>query len=148
MERFENFEKQTGATGTLVRINSQASIQNLLARLAAEKGHSRADVFWSRDLAAAIILKSKGLSVPYESPNAKEVPALYSDPDRYWTGFPAQACIIIYNKNLLIDPQEIPTSVFDMINPRFNGRACIANPLSGTASLHAEEFLRIFSVPF
>ena len=139
----ERFEKQTGATVTLVRINSQASIQNLLARLAAEKGRSRADVFWSRDLAAAISLKSKGLSVHYESPNAKEMPALYSDPDRYWTGFPAQARIIIYNKNLLIDPQEIPTSVFDMINPRFNGRACIANPLSGTASLHAAALFQV-----
>ena len=139
----ERFRKETGATVTLVRINSQASIQNLLARLAAEKGRSRADVFWSRDLAAAISLKSKGLSVHYESPNAKEMPALYSDPDRYWTGFPAQARIIIYNKNLLIDPQEIPTSVFDMINPRFNGRACIANPLSGTASLHAAALFQV-----
>jgi iron(III) transport system substrate-binding protein len=136
----ERFKKETGATVTLVRINSQASMQNLLG---AEKGRSPADVFWSGNLAAAIILKSKGLSVPYESPNAKEVSALYSDPDRYWTGFPAQARIIIYNKNLLIDPQEIPTSVFDMINPRFNGRACIANPLSGTASLHAAALFQV-----
>jgi iron(III) transport system substrate-binding protein len=71
------------------------------------------------------------------------VPALYRDPDRYWTGFPAQARIIIYNKNLLIDPEEIPTSVFDLINPRFNGRACIANPLFGTASLHAAALFQV-----
>ena len=139
----ERFEKETGTTVKLVRVNGQATSQNLLARLAAENGRSRADVFWSRDPAAAIIVKLKGLSAPYESPNVKEVPALYSDPDRYWTGFPAQARIIIYNKNLLIDPEEIPTSVFDLINPRFNGKACIANPLFGTASLHAAALFQI-----
>ena len=139
----ERFEKETGTTVTLVRFNSQASRQNLLSRLVTEKGRSRADVFWSRDLTGAIILKSKGLSAPYESPSAMEVPALYRDPDRYWTGFPAQARIIIYNRNLLVDPDEIPTSVFDLINPRFNGKACIANPLFGTASLHAAALFQI-----
>jgi iron(III) transport system substrate-binding protein len=78
----ERFEKETGPTVKLVRINSQVTSQNLLARLAAEKGRPRADVFWSRDPAAAMILKSKGLSMPYKSPNAKQVPALYRDPDR------------------------------------------------------------------
>jgi iron(III) transport system substrate-binding protein len=140
----ERFEKETGTTVKLVRINSQVTSQNLLARLAAEKGRPRADVFWSRDPAAAMILKSKGLSMPYKSPNAKQVPALYRDPDRYWTGFPAQALIIIYNKNLFIDPEEIPTSVFDLINPRFNGRACIANPSFGMASLHAAALFQVF----
>jgi iron(III) transport system substrate-binding protein len=91
----------------------------------------------------AIVLKAKGLSAPYESPNAKNLPKLYSDPEHYWTGFPTHARIIIYNKNLFTDREEVPTSMFDMINPRFNGKACIANPLFGTTSMHAAALFQV-----
>jgi iron(III) transport system substrate-binding protein len=139
----EGFENETGTTVKLVRVASQATSQELLARLTAAKDRLRPDVFWSCDPVTATILKSEGLSVPYESPNAKEVPSLYSDQEHHWTGYPAQARIIIYNKNLLPDPDRAPTSIFDMMNPRFHGRACIANPLSGTTSLHAAALFQV-----
>jgi iron(III) transport system substrate-binding protein len=133
----EHFEKETGTSVKLLRVSTQAASDKPVTRLGTEKGQSRADVFWSSDLAAAIVLKSEGLSMPYESPDSKKVPLIYSDPEHYWTGFPDQVRVFVYNKNLLVDPDEVPTSVFDMINPRFNGRVCIANPLTGTTLLHA-----------
>lgn len=111
--------------------------------MADDKGRSRADVFWSSDLAPAIFLKSEGLSAPYESPNANGEPASYSDPGHYWTGFPGEVRVIVYNKELLGDPDDIPTSVFDMINPRFNSKVCMADPLSGTTSLHAAALFQV-----
>jgi len=133
----EQFEKETGTEVRLVPDKRQATSKELLDRLIAEKEHAQADVLWSCDPGGAVILKSEGLSAPYESLNAKTLPGLYSDPEHHWTGFPARARVIIYNKNLIPDPEEVPTSVLDLMNPRLRGKACIANPLFGTTSFHA-----------
>jgi iron(III) transport system substrate-binding protein len=130
----ERFEKETAIKVRLVPDDRQATGKELVDRLIAEKERTHADVFWSCDPIGAVILKSEGLSAPYESPNAKTLPGLYSDPEHHWTGFAVRARVIIYN-NLLTDPEEAPTSILDMMNPRFNGKACIANPLFGTTSL-------------
>lgn len=81
--------------------------------------------------------------MPYESQNARDLPPIYSDPEHYWTGFPDQVRVFVYYKNLLVDPDEVPTSVFDMINPRFEGRVCIANPLTGTTLLHIAALFQV-----
>src|SRR5690242_1208746 len=139
----ERFTKETDTAVKLVQITGQGTRQNLLTGLVGEKGGVPVDVFWSSDLATAISLKSEGLSVPYESPNENEVSRPYSDPEHYWTGFPDEARVIVYNKNLLVDPDAVPTSVFDMINPRFNARVCMANPLSGTTLFHAAALFQV-----
>src|SRR5262249_26177177 len=81
-------------------------------------------------------LKAKGVTAPYHSPQAEGLPKRYSDPEGHWTGFSARARVIIYNKNLVHEGQE-PKSVMDLLNPRFKGKACLANPLFGTTSMHA-----------
>jgi iron(III) transport system substrate-binding protein len=144
----EQFEKETGTEVRLLPNNRQAMSKELLDRLIAEKEHTQADVFWSCDPDGAVILKSEGLSAPYESPNAKTLAGLYRDPEHHWTGFPARARVIIYNKNLISDPEEVPTSVFDLMNPRFGGKACIANPLFGTMSLHAAALFLVLGNDF
>jgi hypothetical protein len=58
-----------------------------------------------------------GLIGALRIPELKGVPPIYSDPEHYWTGFPDQVRLFVYNKNLLVDPDDVPTSVFDMINP-------------------------------
>jgi len=88
--------------------------------LIAESNRPAADVFWTNDPVGAVMLKSKGLSAPYESPNAKNLSKLYKDPEHHWTGFPVRTLIILYNKNVFRNPDEVPTSVLDMMNPRFH----------------------------
>jgi ABC-type Fe3+ transport system substrate-binding protein len=56
----------------------------LLNRMIAEKNRPQADVFWSGDPVRAAILKSKGVSAPYQSASSKNLPKQYSDPDGYW----------------------------------------------------------------
>jgi hypothetical protein len=68
----ERFEKETNTSVKLVPGKGRATSKELVARLIAEKNRSGADVFWCCDPAGAMILKSKGLSAPYESPNAKK----------------------------------------------------------------------------
>ncbi len=144
----ERFEKQTGIAVRLVPADRQAEGTELPDRLIGEKNRPCADVFWADDPVGAVILKSKGLAAPYESPNAKNLSRLYSDPEHHWTGFPARAVMILYNKNLLSDPDAVPTSVLDMMNPRFSGKACVANPLFGITSMYAAALFEVLGTDF
>ncbi len=132
----QRFEQQTGVTVQLVPDTEETKSTGLLNRLIAEKQRPQADVFWSGDPVRAAILKAKGVSAPYRSPYAEGLPEQFSDPDGHWTGFSARARVLIYNRNLVPAGQE-PQSVMDLLAPRFKNRACIANPLFGTTSMHA-----------
>jgi iron(III) transport system substrate-binding protein len=130
------FEKETGIKVELVPDTEETKSTGLLNRLIAEKGRPVADVFWSGDTARAAVLKAKGVSAAYHSPQAKGLAEQYSDPDGYWTGFSARARVLLYNRDLVPEGKE-PKSVMDLLDSRFNGKACIANPLFGTTSMHA-----------
>jgi iron(III) transport system substrate-binding protein len=132
----ERFTQETGIIVRLVPDTEETKSTGLLNRLLAEKERPQADVFWSGDPVRAAILKAKGVSTPYRSPQAEGLPLEFSDPDGHWTGFSARARVVIYNHNLVPEGQA-PTSVMDLLDPRFKGKACIANPLFGTTSMHA-----------
>jgi iron(III) transport system substrate-binding protein len=130
------FERETGIRVSLVPDTEETKSTGLLNRLIAEASRPQADVFWSGDPVRAAILKSRNVSAPYRSPLAADLPPEYSDPDGHWTGFSARARVLIYNTDL-VPADERPSSVWDLLEPRFRGRACIANPLFGTTSMHA-----------
>ncbi len=132
----ERFEHETGIAVRLVPDTEETKSTGLLNRLIAEKARPQADVFWSGDPVRAALLKAKGISAPYRSPQAEGLPPQFSDPTGYWTGFSARARILIYNRNLVPEGQE-PKSVMDLLAPRFRGKTCLANPLFGTTSMHA-----------
>lgn len=138
----QHFEQETGITVRLVPDTEETKSTGLLNRLIAEKERPQADVFWSGDPVRAAILKAKGVSAPYRSPQAAGLPQQFSDPDGHWTGFSARARVLIYNRNLVPESQE-PKSVLDLLDPRFKGKACIANPLFGTTAMHAAALFAI-----
>ncbi len=132
----QRFEQETGIKVLLVPDTEETKSAGLLNRLIAEKNRPQADVFWSGDPVRAAILKAKGVSTPYRSEKAAGLPKHFSDPDSYWTGFSARARVLIYNRNLVPAGEE-PKSIMDLLDKRFQGKACIANPLFGTTSMHA-----------
>ena len=138
----ERFQTQTGINVKLVPDTEETKSTGLLNRLIAEKKRPVADVFWSGDPARAAILKAKGISAPYQSANAADLPKLFSDPEGHWTGFSSRARVIIYNKNLVAAGQE-PKSVFDLADPKWKGKGCLANPLFGTTSMHAAALFQV-----
>jgi iron(III) transport system substrate-binding protein len=105
-----------------------------LNRLIAEQSRPQADVFWSGDPMRVAVLERRGITAPYRSAAAAGLPPMYSDPDAHWTGFSARARVLVYNRERVATP---PTSVLDLVDPRFRGQACLANPLFGTTSMHA-----------
>lgn len=130
------FEQDTGIKVELVPDTEETKSTGLLNRLIAEKDRPRADVFWSGDPVRAAILKSKGVSASYHSPAADGLPAEFSDSEHHWICFSARARVLIYNKDLVAEEQK-PTSIHDLADARFQGKACLANPLFGTTSMHA-----------
>ena len=132
----KQFEQETQITVELVPDTEETKSTGLLNRLLAEKGRPRADIFWSGDPVRAAILKSKGVTAPYHSPAAAGLPAEFSDSEHHWICFSARARVLIYNKDLVPEDQK-PTSIHDLADARFRGKACLANPLFGTTSMHA-----------
>lgn len=132
----QRFEQDTGIEVKLVPDTEETKSAGLLNRLIAERDRPQADVFWSGDPVRASILKVRGVSAVYRSPESADLPPQFSDSDGHWTGFSCRARVIVYNRNL-VSPGAEPQSVRDLADPRYSGRACIANPLFGTTSMHA-----------
>jgi iron(III) transport system substrate-binding protein len=128
------FEERTGIEVRAVYDTEASKTTGLVARLIAEQGRPRADVFWNNEVAQTIVLKEKGLIAPYRSPSAEGIPAAFKDPEAYWTGFAARARVIIYNTNLMSEP---PRSIRDFLKQEWEGKAAIARPLFGTTATHA-----------
>jgi iron(III) transport system substrate-binding protein len=134
----EQFTKDTGIQVQLVPDTEETKSTGLLNRLIAEKSRPQADVFWSGDPVRAGILKKKGVSAPYESSAAKGLPAEFSDPEHHWTSFSTRARVLLVNTDHpAVKGGPMPGSVRDLADPRFKGKACLANPLFGTTSMHA-----------
>jgi iron(III) transport system substrate-binding protein len=130
------FQRETGIQVLLVPDTEETKSTGLLNRLIAEKQRPQCDVFWSGDPLRAAILKAQGVSAPYRSPQAANLPKRFSDPEGHWTGFSARARVILFNRDLVATGEE-PKSVLDLLDRRFKGKACLANPLFGTTSMHA-----------
>lgn len=131
-----DFEMETGITVRAVYDTELTKTVGLVNRIIAEASNPKCDVFWNNEIGRTIVLQKKGLIAPYISPNAVEIPSIYKDRQGYWTGFAARARIIIYNKKLF-DKQKLPSSVFDLIDPAWEGKSAIAYPLFGTTATHA-----------
>lgn len=95
-----------------------------------------ADVFWSGDPMRAAVLKRRGISASYRSANAEGMAVGFSDKDGHWSALSARARVIIANTQLVPAGQE-PKGLADFLDPKWKGRACMANPLFGTTSMHA-----------
>ncbi len=139
----EDFQKETGIQVDLVPDTEETKGTGLHNRLIAEKERPRADVFWSGDPVRAADLKGKGISAAYKSPAAEGLPAGLSDAMGHWTCFSARARVIIYNTDLVAEDQK-PRSITDLADPRFKGKACIANPMFGTTSMHATALFMVW----
>lgn len=107
----------------------------LVNRLIAKKSNPDGDLFWSGDPMRAALLKSAGVTAPYTPTQAEAIPPVFKDSEGHWTGFSARMRVILVNTSL-VKPGEEPRSVLELTDPRWKGRAAIANPLFGTTSFH------------
>jgi iron(III) transport system substrate-binding protein len=131
----QEYQRQSGVRISVVYDTEETKSTGLANRLLAEKGRPQADVFWSNEPVRTLVLKSRGVLAPYESPAARGIGATFRDPEGYWTGFSARLRVIIYNTNR-VKADEAPRSVFDLVDPRWKGQVAIADPRFGSTSFH------------
>jgi iron(III) transport system substrate-binding protein len=132
---FKAFEQQSGIHVRAVFDTEETKSTGVLNRLIAEAQNSQADVFWSGDPVRPFVLVKRGLIEPYASPQASGLPEGFRAADGTWTGLAARARVLLVNRQKL-GAEEPPRSIQDLTDPRWQGRAAMANPLFGTTTMH------------
>ncbi|MGQ3684521.1 MAG: extracellular solute-binding protein [Candidatus Loosdrechtia sp.] len=131
----KQFEEGTGIKVRAVYDTEETKGTGLVNRLIAEKDKPRADVFWCGDPIRPALLETKGITEPYVSGAAADIPEKYKCKEGNWTGFSARVRVILYNTNL-VNLDERPLSLFDLAKPKWKDQVAIANPLFGSTAAH------------
>jgi iron(III) transport system substrate-binding protein len=127
------------ATGLNVIIAGDTEVSRgvgLRNKIIEEKSSPRADVYWNNELLNTIILKEQELLTPYKSPSADDIPDAFRDAQGFWTAFGARARVFIVNTDL-VKPDEMPSSMQDMLDPKWRKRVGISIITGGTTATHA-----------
>jgi iron(III) transport system substrate-binding protein len=132
----DEFTAQTGIRALAVYDTESTKTVGLTNRIRAEAKRPRCDVFWNNEILNTLRLKTEGLLQPCRPANAEHYPPRFRDPAGYWYGFAARARVLIVNTDL-VPASEWPTSIRDLADPRWKGRAGIAKPLFGSTASHA-----------
>ncbi len=125
----KDFEADTGIRVKAVFDTEETKSTGVMNRLIAEKSNPQADVYWANEPIRAIVLKQKGISEKYYSPNSDGIPANFKDPQGYWTGFSARARVLVVNEE-----ENAPASIFAYTDDRWRNKGVVANPLFGTTT--------------
>jgi len=132
----KDFETETGIKVKALYDTEETKSTGVVNRLIAEKARPQCDIFWSNDPVRPVILKKRGITMPYSSPAATGIPSKFIDPEKHWTGFSARVRVIMYNTDL-INEEEAPKSIFDYVALKWKNKTAIANPLFGTTTFHS-----------
>lgn len=122
------FKLKYPAVEILLKAGSNSEMANALIE---EQANPQADVFVTTELFTAQSLASKGLFESYQSAEALKFPAGFNSADHAWTGLTRRARVIMYNKDL-VAPNELPTSIFDLTDPKWKGKIAAAGSTNGS----------------
>jgi iron(III) transport system substrate-binding protein len=123
---FAQFTEETGIPVS-VRYGDTAE---LAAQIIEEGNASPADLYFGQDAGALGALDSAGLCAPLPEAIAETVPASYRSQDGTWTGVTGRARVIAYDSSR-VSADEVPTSVFELTDPKWKGEVAIA-PTNGS----------------
>ena len=133
----QRFERETG-----IRVRAKYDVESnkpvgLANELIESAGRGRADVFWNNEILHTLRLERKDRLAEYISPRADEYPEQFRSPKHQWYGFAARARVLIVNTNLLPEPQQRPSSLDELADPRWLGKCGMAKPMFGTTATQA-----------
>lgn len=137
----KEFEQETGIR---VRAKYGTSAQLSLA-LREEGARSPADVFWAQEAGALEQLHLNGFLAPLPDEIVAAVPEAYRHGDGAWVGTSGRARVLAYAPSR-VQADDLPTSVFDLTDPKYAGRvgwaptnASFQSALTAMRLLHGEE---------
>jgi iron(III) transport system substrate-binding protein len=108
----------------------------LTGRIKSEAEAPLCDLFWNNEILNTIRLKQAGLLERFVPAGAEAIPAAFKDRDQFWYGFAARARVLLVNTRL-VGETERPTSLQDLLDPKWKGSIGLAKPLFGTTGTHA-----------
>lgn len=108
----------------------------LVQAILAERDRPRCDVFWNNEILNTLRLEREGLLESYRPAAAEAFPAQYRSPRGTWHGFAARARVLVVNTQV-VPRAEWPSSIHDLADPKWRGKAALAKPLAGTTATHA-----------
>ena len=97
----------------------------LAAQILEEGDRSPADLFLAQDAGALGAVARAGLAAAVPVDLLDLVPERYRAEDGSWVGVSGRARVIVYDPRE-VAPDEVPTSVFDLTNPRWAGEVGVA----------------------
>lgn len=112
----------------LLKAGSNSELANALIE---EQANSQADVFITTELFTIQSLSGQGIFQSYIPVGANQLPAEFLGTDNLWTGLTRRARVIMYNKDLLSEA-ELPTSIFDLTDPKWKGQVAAAGSTNGS----------------
>jgi iron(III) transport system substrate-binding protein len=118
---FDQFTEETG-----IKVEARyGSTPQMAAQLLEEGEKSPADVFFAQDAGALGAVNKEGLFAAVPSTATEAVPTQYRASNGAWVGVTARSRVLAYNPDL-VPSTELPTSVFQLTDPKWKGKVGIA----------------------
>jgi iron(III) transport system substrate-binding protein len=112
-------EQFTADTGIQVEVR-YGSTAEMAATILEEGDNSPADVYIAQDAGALGALSAEGRLLPLSVDILERVPAEFSSTEGQWVGISGRVRVLVYNTEL-ISPEQLPTSILDLVNPEWQG---------------------------
>jgi iron(III) transport system substrate-binding protein len=122
------FKAQHPNVEILLKAGSNSELANALIE---EQANPQADVFVTTELFTVQSLAQEGIFQSYMPVGADQLPAEFLGPDNLWTGLTRRARVIMYNADL-VSEDEVPTSIFDLSDPKWKGQVAAAGSTNGS----------------
>jgi iron(III) transport system substrate-binding protein len=103
--------------------------QEALDRIRSERANPQADVWWGGPAAMFESAAAEGLLRAYEPTWAGALPPEARDPDARWFGVYVTPMVIMYN-TAAVPADAVPRDWDDVLDPRWEGRVLIRDPLA------------------
>jgi iron(III) transport system substrate-binding protein len=126
------FQAKYPQVEVLLKSGSNSQMANTLLE---EKANPQADVFITTEVFTAHALSQEGIFQPFEPEGYQNLPDTYKADDASWIGLTQRMRVIMYNKDL-VSQEELPTSIFDLTDPKWKGQIAAAG--STNASMQAQ----------
>ena len=124
----DEFEAASGLS-VEVKYGGSADLALLIEEEAASGG-SNADVFLSQSPGSIGFLEQNDRLAPLPQSTLNRVPESVRDDGGNWIGFSGRQRVLVYNTDL-VDPTDLPSSVFDITDAAWSGRVGVA-PSNGS----------------
>lgn len=103
----------------------------LAAKMLEERANPQADFFINTDIISMASLGKQDLFVASTSKVAQSLPEAYRAEDGSWVALTLRARVIMYNTNL-VKEAELPKSMFDLTDSKWNGQVGSADSTNGS----------------